>query len=313
MKSLRSLRSMMLLPTFALVAAVAACSGAGAADGNGTTATPVTAQAKDHGPGRHMGPGPEMLLFSALHEEINLTDAQRSTIEGLVEGLRPKGPPPGFAANKTALVAGIRAGKIDVAALTPAKPDMTEHRAAVAKALSTLHSTLTSEQRVALVAAIKKHAEDHKFGFGPKGDGPKGDGPKGDGPKADIAKGDGKMHPGHHFGGPMHIVQDLDLTEAQKTAIHAEFDKNKPAPPSDADKVEWKKKHEAMRAEMGARLDKFAAPTFDATAFVTPPADAPAFGGPGEHFLKELAVIVPILTPAQREKLAEKIEKGPTK
>jgi Spy/CpxP family protein refolding chaperone len=302
---------MMIVPMFGVFAAVAACSGQAVTDGSGTSNTPVTAQAKDHG-GPRMGPGGGMLLFAALHEDINLTDAQRTTIQGLADGLRPKGPPPGFEENKKALAAAVRAGKVDVNALQPAKPDFAAHNAEVAKALTTLHATLTPEQRVALVAAVKKHGEDHKDGpwahkGGPKGDGEKGE--KGDGPKGM------KMHEGPGHFGPMGMMKDLDLTKDQETAIKAEFDKNKPTPPTDAERETMKKNHEAMRTEMAARLDKFATPTFDATAFLAPPTNAPApMGGGfghGDHMLKTLSAVVPLLTPAQREKLAAKIEQGP--
>ncbi len=296
---MKSIRSMMTIPAFALFATVAACGSQSATDGKGTSTTPVAAQAKDHPPGPHMMgyAGPGMLLFAALREPINLTDAQRKTIEGLVEDLRAKGPPPG-APDRAALAAAIRAGKIDVAALEPkTKPDMTAHNAEVAKALTTLHSTLTSEQRVALVAAVKEHTAEHHGGGPPP------------------EKGEGmKMHHGGPGGGPMHMFADLDLTQAQKDAIKKELDANHPAPPTDAEREEMKKHREAMRTEMDARLDKFASPNFDANAFVAPPANAPPKMGPGFHrdqFLKDLAVVVPILTPAQREKLAQKIEKGP--
>jgi Spy/CpxP family protein refolding chaperone len=76
-----------------------------------------------------------------------------------------------------------------------------------------------------------------------------------------------------------------------------------------------KTKFEAMRAEHKARLASFTTDTFDANAFLAKPANAPEPGkgmkGMHEHMLNELAAITEVLTPAQREKLAARIEKGP--
>jgi hypothetical protein len=63
---------------------------------------------------------------------------------------------------------------------------------------------------------------------------------------------------------------------------------------------------------MRARLESFAADSFDAQAFVAPPADAPQ-GRPMQplaRMVNELAVVVPLLEPAQREALAALLEKG---
>jgi hypothetical protein len=66
---------------------------------------------------------------------------------------------------------------------------------------------------------------------------------------------------------------------------------------------------------MGAKLQTFKTDSFDAKAFVAPPADAAAMkrgvGNPHDHMAKELSVIVSVLNADQREKLAQKIEKGP--
>ncbi len=76
-----------------------------------------------------------------------------------------------------------------------------------------------------------------------------------------------------------------------------------------------KAKHEAFRSEKQSRLATFANDTFDATAFVTPPAGAmdPANAQKlhVDPMTRELSVITSVLTPAQREKLAARIEQGP--
>ena len=65
--------------------------------------------------------------------------------------------------------------------------------------------------------------------------------------------------------------------------------------------------------EMRARLETFAADAFDAEAFVAAPVNAPQGGPmhPMARMVSDLAVIVPILEPAQRETLAGLLEKGP--
>jgi len=240
----------LLIPTFAAFMLTTACSDQ-ATDGSANSNSELTSPDGERG---HMRPGPAMLLFAALHESIGLTDAQRTTIEGLVEGVRPPPPPP---IDRTKLASQVRAGAIDLEALRPdaepPPPDLT----ALAKALTTLHATLTSEQRAALVAAMKKRAMSAP-------------------PPPSL----------------LDRYTDLALTEEQKTAIKTALEANKPEPPP---------------SDLAARLDAFATSTFDATAFVTPPSDAPKMMA-GDPMLRELAVVVPLLTPAQRETLAAKLE-----
>lgn len=265
---------------------------------------------------RHHG-GPDFLVMAALHEDIDLTAAQRSTIEALVQQKRPSDRPPRDKAHGAALAAAIRAGKVDVTTLQK-KLDgaaMKERIAASANALATLHETLLPEQRVALVdAVLAKHAA------GPKG------------PKARRDKPDGERRGGGDFKrgprgprgqggmrGPLGLLEDLGVTEAQRTQIQAKLDAQRP---SVADR---EAKHEAMKAKFGtmkakfetmkkereAKLQTFKQPSFDAVAFVTPAAGAEKLGprAHGDRVLQDLAVIVPLLTPEQREKLAQKIER----
>jgi Spy/CpxP family protein refolding chaperone len=232
--------------TLGLLAAMAGCSGEAA----NTQSTALSAQQpqtqneppKDrphHGHRPHHG-GPDFLLMAALHEPINLTAAQKTTIEDAMKEARPKGPPPSMAS----LAAGIRAGKVEAPPIDQARID------ASAKALATLHATLTKEQRAQLVEAVSKH----------KPHGP----------------------PREHR--PMgHMLEGLDLTKEQEEKIRAALEAQKPNP-----------------VDMEARLQSFAADSFDARAFATPPQRP-----------NELQVVVSLLTQAQREKLAARIEQGP--
>jgi hypothetical protein len=180
MKSFR-----VIIPVLALT--LAACGDMSSTD---STTSPVSAgdEAAKAAARPH---GPAMLLFASLKEDIKLTDAQRKTIEGLIESSKPTGEPPA-PPSVDKLAAAIRAGSIDVAAFEaerPAPPDMTP----LISALSTLHTTLSSEQRSALVAAIQKRVAE----MGPPP--------------------------------PPPFLAELGLTDAQKESIRAALEKTKPA------------------------------------------------------------------------------------
>jgi hypothetical protein len=264
-------------------------------------------------PGDHKGrgfgrrpQGPDALLKMAL-KELTLTDAQKTTIQGAIDKLAPpKDFKPGDKAPFAALAAGVRAGKVDAAALTPklsAAEHMEEREKASAAAIQTLHDTLTKEQRRALVDAALKKME-----HGP-GDHPRGDKAPGDKAPGDHARGD--HGPGARGGSPIeHLLAGLDVTDAQRKSIDAALSANKPAP---VDREAMKKQFEAMQAEMKTRLETFTADTFDAKAFVKRPEHAEGMN-PKEHMdrmVKDLSAVVAVLDQGQREKLATKLEKGP--
>jgi Spy/CpxP family protein refolding chaperone len=262
------------------------------------------------------GGGPDHLLMAALHE-LTLTDAQKSTIEGLLAkngpGAREHGPQDRVAL--TALTESVRAGKIDAAAViakigaNDRGPDA--HLAETASALQTLHTTLTKEQRRALVDSMTARMADHGP---PPGAPPQDKGARGpDGARGPRDHGPGGPG-GERFGkgGPLgHMLDGLSLTDAQRTSIDSALAAQRPAAP---DHEAMKKGFEAMKTEMSARLESFAADTFDAKAFLAPPANAPQ-GKPMMHpmarMVNELAVVVPLLDATQRETLAAQLEKGP--
>jgi Spy/CpxP family protein refolding chaperone len=109
----------------------------------------------------------------------------------------------------------------------------------------------------------------------------------------------------------MGLLESIGVTEAQRTQIEARLDAQRPSKADREAKFEtMKAKFEIMQKEREFRLQTFKQPSFDAAAFVTPPAGAERIGprAHGDRILKDLAVIVPVLTPEQREKLAQKIE-----
>jgi len=174
--------------------------------------------------------------------------------------------------------------------------------------LASLHDTLTPAQRVALVDSIEKHAPKH--GRGPGAHARKR--PTQDDRAARGPRPDGDRHLRPHGGpgpGPMFLLHGIDLTQEQKEALRAKLEAERPAKPSEAEREAMKTKFLAMRTEMKARLESFKGDAFDAKAFVTPPSGFDKPMGPSPA--KELATVVSILTPAQREALAARIEKGP--
>jgi Spy/CpxP family protein refolding chaperone len=94
----------------------------------------------------------------------------------------------------------------------------------------------------------------------------------------------GKGERSHEWFGP-----GLDLTADQKAAIHARLEAAHQANPGAGPHSE--------RGERGKMLEAFRGDTFDPTAFVVA-------HNRGEHMEKLAAVVVPVLTPAQRATLA---------
>lgn len=281
-----------------LLVALAGCSAQTGA--TGSAGSSETIQAVEPGPAAQAvnfhGPGQEHLLVAALREpSLSLTAAQKTAIEGaLTASASPRAPSAEGRSRMMALAAGVRSGKVDTSVQAPnGDAERSAHLAASAKAIDTLHATLTPEQRRALVDAVSKRTE-HR---GP---------PPGMEANRD-AKGE-RHHGGRGDHGPMgHLLAGLDLTQAQQDAIHTQMEAQKPTA---ADHEAMKKQFESFHTAMQARLQTFANDTFDATAFVTPPAGA-VMKGHEDRMAKDLAIITSVLDSAQREKLATRIEQGP--
>lgn len=308
MMSFRSLS----LPMLTLVAVLAGCSAEAGTSNGASSANTVTEQpsalSTDNAKKPAFGPhhvkgGPDFLLFAALREPINLTAEQRTTIEGLVKADRPE--PVADPARVQKLAAAIRNNTVETDLPRPAFDEnaKNEFLAKAAKNLATLHDTLTAEQRSALVDSLAKHEGEHTK-RGPA------QGPD-QGERGKFEHGSFEGHRGHDP--MMGMLEGLDLTQAQKDEIKTKLEANRPAKPTEEQREAMKAKFETMRTEMQAKLQTFKSDTFDATAFVTPPKDfAPPATMQGPR-TNPLAVITSVLTPAQREKLAVRIEQGPMK
>ena len=300
-----------ILPLVGALAGLSACNPPQNADDEATESAESELQnapargpkdAKGHRGERMHGGGPAMLLVTALHE-LDLTDAQKATIQAELDALKPnEAAKPDHEAARKALADAVRSGKIDESALAAQAPKPPVDHARFAKAIGVLHDTLSAAQRKELVEKVSARMD--KFG-GPEGRperGAKGDDARG--PKGER----GERGPGMH--GPFgHMLKGLDLTDAQKDAIKAAMEKSAP---TEEDREEMKANHEAMRAAMKERLQSFASDTFDANAFAKPPEGAPKMGrDPMSRMVKVLAVVTPILTETQRAELAKRIEEAP--
>jgi len=242
------------------------------------------------------GGGPETLFHAALHEDLALTDAQRSTIETAKASQRgpgkDDGPREDHAQRSAALASAIRAGSIDVAALKPKDDAEATQAARIARsdaALRTLHTTLSPEQRSKLVAAVKSRMP--QAGNHPKRG--RGDAKRRDDERSPVDA----------------LLRGVTLKAGQRDRIIAALDASgidtRSQRPSQAD---MDAQHEARRSAELAHLDAFAKPSFDpATArppkMAKPDRDAPPL-------VESLAVIVPLLDADQREALAVQIESG---
>jgi Spy/CpxP family protein refolding chaperone len=280
-----------------LVLAGLALAGCGASpDPESTTASaqePLNAPAGEGAQGRdpkmHGRGGPMMIFHEAL-SSLDLTADQKSKIQGALDAVKAEHAPgdrEGGRALFADVSAQVRAGKIDEAAiqakLDELKADHQGDREGMASALQTLHDTLTKDQRTKLVASMRAKMEEHERAMG--------DRHEAHGPPPDGA-------------GPP-FLHGLDLKDDQKAKI------DKALADAGIDKPEMgKARFDEMRAKMKAGLDAFAADTFDAKAEVAKVAD----GGPRDHMgkmVKALAVIVPLLDDAQRQKLADHLAEGP--
>jgi Spy/CpxP family protein refolding chaperone len=247
-----------------------------------TAAPTATSAARDHAKKRWRGGrGIAGMLFHAA-DDLDLKDAQKATVEKLAEQLRAGGPRTEMKDYHTALVAQVRAGKIDAAKLDPLHAAVEKAEQArkdkEAEALNGLYAALEPAQRKALVAAVRAKQAEHAGKMEKKAE------------DTDWAK--------HHL---EHLTKQVDLDAAQQKRVEPLMAKDAhPAP--DAMRDEMKKHGDAV-------LAAFEADGFDAKKLeAAPPAGKK---GPQAAHVDFLTALLPILKPEQREKLAASMEKMP--
>ena len=281
------------------------------------SAPPATSASSAHEDGDKRGGhgGPGAMLFQAARA-LDLKPEQKAKVEAAEKSAHggDGGAGPGDAMKDAAkglhadLIAGIKAGKIDTAKLEP-------HYAAIEKvsagmhqkeadALTALHGALDATQRKAVTASVRARAEkrdDKREDMKDRKDEHIKNVVEAGGP-------DGGHAGGGHAGGVKRSVdrltRGLELDADQQKKVDAISAKEDTAPKFGRfDPEELKKSMEAM-------LVAFEKDTFDAKKlemFDTKKARAPM-----EQETKLLVQLLPILKPEQREKLAARMEKGPS-
>ncbi|MGE0325616.1 MAG: Spy/CpxP family protein refolding chaperone [Polyangiaceae bacterium] len=272
--------------------------------------------------------GPAQLLMKTALKELELTDEQKTKIAALKdEKKEAKGDMKADRESmKTAMVAAAKAGKVDEKAfeaqMTKMKEKQEARTAAQVKLLNGLYAVLTPEQRTTLVTKVKaemetrqkrmeemqaKWAERAKDGDKPAGEPDDTKGPhRGMGMKGMGKHGMKGMH-GMKGGAFGMLARGLELTEDQQAKVDALAEKNKPEMP---DMAAMKAQREAMHKNVLALLDAFAKDGFDASKFDLSPKHKDA-GDMMKQHLAQMNEFLAILTPEQRTKLADNLEKGP--
>jgi len=281
MLSVRSTSMMMLAAALLL----AACSNGQPASKSPSAASSAVASAsaspKKDGPRHMMAFGPAGIFFHHV-DDLGLDAAQQVKVDGLEKDLRDeKGSlRDEMKALHEEIVAGVKAGKIDMAKIEPKQAALDKaieaRRDKEGAALDGLHKVLTPTQRTALVAAIRAKMDKKK------------------GPPPGMGAPGGKMH----GMGIKRLTKALDLDDAQQKKVEAILPKD---PPKMPDREEQKKRMDAL-------LDAFVKNDFEAKKQELFTAKPPSFAAAHTRFLADL---VPILKPEQREKLAAKMSQPP--
>lgn len=259
----------------------------------------------DHEGAREGHGGPSGLLFKAARA-LDLKDEQKAKIDAAEKTAQAGATETTRDAMRAAakdlhtdLIAGVRAGKIDTSKLEPRyaaiEKVIGEQQARDADALNALHAALDTTQRKAVTANVraKQAMREEKKAHREGGDGGMAsDGGMG----ADGGKGAWSSRRSLD-----RLTRGLDLDADQQKKVDAIVAKEDAA--KHPDPADMMKNAEAM-------LTAFEKDTFDAKkldAF-----DVKKMRTPMEQEARLLVQLVPILKPEQREKLAAKMEKGPS-
>jgi Spy/CpxP family protein refolding chaperone len=235
-----------------------------------------------------------MLLRGA--KDLELKDAQKTKVDALAASLRPTSPGETKTELKdlqTDIAAQTKAGKLEPAKLEPKLAAIEKAGQAQkdkeAQALDDLHAALEPAERAKLVADLKAkqgQAREHRGDHGDQDGGAK---KAEEWTKRRLAK----------------MTKELDLDDAQQKKVEAILAKDAvSAKAGMPDRAEMKK-------QMDGALDAFEKDTFEAKkldAFATAGKKSRAFV---DHEVQFLSQLVPLLTPAQREKLSTSMSSPP--
>lgn len=276
--------------------AVAAVTDA-SADDAAASASAADAAAPDREGKRGAHRGPSVMLFQAARA-LDLKDDQKTKVEAAEKDAHAATDEAARDAMKAAskdlhaeLIAGIKAGKIDTAKLEPKYAAIEKLTAAghakEVLALTALHDALDATQRKAVTASVRAKQAAREAKMAHRG-GHDGGAPDGGGASFQTKRMIGGLTRG----------LELDAEQEKKVDAIVAKDDGKGRP----DPAEMKKHVEAL-------LTAFEADKIDPKKLEL---DAKKARGPMEAETKLLTQLLPILKPEQREKLAARMEKGPS-
>jgi Spy/CpxP family protein refolding chaperone len=222
--------------------------------------------------------GGPIVAFLDAAQALSLRPDQRSAIDAARARLEQQAAPVREARAKLAAETAqeVRQGQIDKAKLQPLADQVAAAagalRPVVQETVQKVHDVLDASQRKALVASLRERAAQ-------------------------------RMGPGEMRGRMQEMAADLGLTDAQRASIRDQV-KRTIAARAEAARAE----HAAMKARMETLAAAFESETFDAKAL-----DVGGHLADGAKRLMGLHGVfldatVPVLTPAQREILATKIQ-----
>jgi Spy/CpxP family protein refolding chaperone len=255
------------------------------AAGASTAAVAETPAAAHHEHHRHAHSPAAMLLQAA--KKLDLTADQRTSIANLEAGLRADRGAMHRAQQdlRAALVAGVRAGNIDLARLQPREVAVEDaHKAHVAReaaALNGLYATLQPAQRQALVASVRARqaARAEKW----------------------AGEHEGRVQGEEGSQRVLRLTNQLGLDAEQQQRVAAMIaSQPRPAP------AEMAARRDARKARMEALLTAFASDSFEANKLDLGGREQGV--GREQHHAAFLAQLVPILRADQRDKLAASME-----
>jgi Spy/CpxP family protein refolding chaperone len=223
---------------------------------------------------------PEALLWAASSEDIHLTDGQRTTINQLLRQMNSNAPTDLFHRHRRAIAAAIRAGNVDAATFRmPLEFEnyLREQRSRMARALATLHETLTKEQRALLVDAVALGLRPAAYPAPPPAD------------RFPFA----------------FLLGNLELTGDQEVTLAAQLAQFKRAVPSEA-------QLDSIAKDLEAKVNWFKTDAFDPErALALPTIDTKSAEERRAEMARALVVILSVLAAHQRETLAAQFEERP--
>lgn len=257
---------------------------------------PADSAAPAERPRRRERHGVSGVMFAAL-ADLDIAADKKATLEKLDDELGGPAAPDAQKALHTAMVEGVKAGKVEMTKLEPALADadkaVSARKEAEAKALDALHKELDATRRKALVEAVKKREAEREARFANRG--------KPDKEEGDKAKNDERAKRRLE-----RLSKQLELDADQQKKVEPILAKHETGPGF--------AKMGAAREEMKKRLDALLA-AFEKDTFSAAKLDLGMDPKKHREMVKKrvdyLNALLGVLKPEQREKLAVTLEENP--